>query len=143
MRLAAPKLYQHLRNLVLERRLVHTIVGALTQHERLDHRAQRVWLQIVGRHSDGGDLLAATLPFKFDRKLALVLHLSQRYTMAVARVVLATREDRVRGLFVDGPVRLASQPTPPMSRCGGRNDRSARRPGTHLICRCSSPIVAQ
>jgi len=27
--------------------------------------------------------------------------------MAVARVVLATREDRVRGFVVDGPVRLA------------------------------------
>lgn len=97
MRLAASKLYQHLRDLVFERRLAHTIVGALTQHERLDHRPQRVWLQIVGRHSNGADLLALALAFKFDRKLALVLHVSQRYTMAVSRVALATREHGVSG----------------------------------------------
>jgi hypothetical protein len=30
MRVAAPKLFQHLRNLGLERRLAHAIVGALT-----------------------------------------------------------------------------------------------------------------
>jgi hypothetical protein len=104
MRLAASKLYQHLRDLVLERRLVHAIVGALTQHERLDHRPQRVWLQIVGRHSDGSDLPGAGLPFKFDGEVALVLHVSQRYTMAVAHVALATREHGVSGFCVDGPV---------------------------------------
>src|SRR4051794_8330568 len=109
MRLAVSKLYQHLRDLVLERRFVHTIVGALTQHERLDHGPPRVWLQIVGRHSDWRDLPAPALPFKFDRKLALVLHVSQRYPMAVARVALATREHGVSGFGVDGPVRLGGR----------------------------------
>ena len=33
-----------IRDLGLERRLVHAIVGALTQHERLEHRPQGVWL---------------------------------------------------------------------------------------------------
>src|SRR3954465_15658674 len=124
MRLAASKLYQHLRDLVLERRLAHTIVGALTQHERLDHGPQRVWLQIVGRHSDGRDLRAPALRFKFDRKLALVLHVSQRYTMAVARIALATREHGVSGFGVDGPVRLGGRAgdviariAPEWSRC--------------------------
>src|SRR6185436_8071927 len=87
MRLAASKLHEHLRDLGLERRLVQAIVGALTQHERLDHRSQRVRFQIVWRDSDRGDLLATVLPFKsFDRGLVLVLHASTRYTMAVARV---------------------------------------------------------
>jgi hypothetical protein len=82
MRLVASKLYQHLRDLVLERRLARAIVGALTQHERFDHRPQRVRIEIVGRQSDGGDLGAAPLPFKFDCELALVLHVPQRYTIA-------------------------------------------------------------
>ena len=64
MRLAASKLSQHLCNLGFERRLVLAIVGPLSQHEQLDHRPQRVWLQVVGRDSDGGgDLLTAALPF--------------------------------------------------------------------------------
>ena len=135
MRLAASKLYQHLRDLGLERRLVHAIVGALTQHERLDYPPQRAWLQIVGRHLDGGDLLAAALPFEFDRELALVLHVSQRCTMAVARVALAPREHGVSGFCVDGPVRLADA----RAMCSPRSLLSGREVVGDLLNRIGQP----
>ncbi len=108
VRLAASQLGQHLRDLVIERSLVHAIVGALTQHERLDHRPQRVWLEIVGRQSDGGDLRVAAFPFKLDRDLALVLHVPQPYSMSVARVARATADEH-RG---PGRPRLAASGRP-------------------------------
>ena len=86
MRLAASKLYQHLRDLGLERRLVLAIVGALTQHERLDHRPQRVWLESSGANRIG----TFSVPRR-SRSSSTVNSRSscmwpQRYTMAVARV---------------------------------------------------------